>query len=187
MRELVEAARGGDRRAQRALFDRFLNPLMAYCMLSANHDREMAMDLTQETFSRAFLNLGKLKEPDRFKGWLFSIAANVCRTRGVQASRQRKLHESLVLLAQVGPMEDDKHIREIRAATVRKVLESVQDEKLKKIAMLKYTEPEHTTREIANKLGIPHGTVTVSLSRFRARVKARLARAISEVEEVRHV
>ena len=35
-----------------------------------------AEDLTQEIFIQAFKNLSKLKAPDRFRSWLFSIALN---------------------------------------------------------------------------------------------------------------
>ena len=183
MRELVEAARGGDRGAHRALFDRFQRPLMGYCMLSTNGDRELAMDLTQETFSKAFLNLDRLDDAERFKGWLFTIAANVCRTQGAKTIRQQQLHQHLALAMDVEPVGEDKRARELRIAAVQDVLESIEDEKLKSIVTLKYTEPEHTTRQIAEKLGIPHGTVTVTLSRFRARMKGRFVAALLEVEE----
>ena len=52
------------------------------------------------------------------------------------------------------------------------------------IAMLKYREPEHTTRQIAEQLGIPHGTVTVKLMRFRAAVRRELACELLDAEEV---
>jgi len=186
MRELVEAARNGDRRAQRALFDRFRRPLMGYCMLSANGDRELAMDLTQETFGKAFTNLDRLQDADRFKGWLFTIAANVCRTQGAKAIRQKRLHERFALVLDAEPPAEDKLGRELRISAVQNVLDSIEDDKLRKIVTLKYTEPEHTTREIASKLDIPHGTVTVTLSRFRARMKGRFAAALLEVEEACH-
>jgi len=36
-----------------------------------------AQDLTQETFIRAFRNITKLKQADKFKPWIFSIAINL--------------------------------------------------------------------------------------------------------------
>lgn len=186
MQAQVAAARQGDRRAQRALFERYRRPLLAYCLLSANGDRELAMDLMQETFSRAFLKLDRLQHDARFKGWLFTIAANVCRSQGARTSRQRELQERFVLALEAEPPPEDKAARERRIAIVREVLDGMADDKQRAIARLKYTEPEHTTRQIAAALGIPHGTVTVSLSRLRARMKARLAAALLEVEEAPH-
>ena len=36
-----------------------------------------AEDMTQETFIRAFQNLHQLKEPEKFPGWLRTIAENI--------------------------------------------------------------------------------------------------------------
>ncbi len=40
-------------------------------------NRSDAEDLAQETFIRAYLKFGTLKEPAKFKGWLMSIARNL--------------------------------------------------------------------------------------------------------------
>ena len=50
-------------------------------------DREEAMDLCQDTFMKAFRELGTLKDRDHFSAWLYRIAHNTCfsrmrRTRG---------------------------------------------------------------------------------------------------------
>ena len=63
---------------------------------------------------------------------------------------------------------------------VQQILEGVPDPTLKQIVTLKYGEPEHTTREISASLGIPHGTVTVKLMRFRDAVKRELCRRLVE-------
>lgn len=36
-----------------------------------------ALDLTQTTFSRVYENLGDLREPEKFGGWLLTIARNI--------------------------------------------------------------------------------------------------------------
>lgn len=36
-------------------------------------------DIVQESFLRAYLSLDRLRDPDRFPGWLAGIVANVCR------------------------------------------------------------------------------------------------------------
>ena len=78
-------------------------------------------------------------------------------------------------------LEHDVHLespdtveRTQRDEVVRRALESIEGEPMRSIALLKYTDPEHTTRQIAEKLGIPHGTVTVTLVRFRKKFKAHL-------------
>jgi RNA polymerase sigma-70 factor (ECF subfamily) len=39
-----------------------------------------AQDLAQETFVRAYIALGRFREGSRFEPWLYTIAANVCRS-----------------------------------------------------------------------------------------------------------
>lgn len=56
-----------------------------------------ALDLTQMTFSRVYENLGDLREPEKFGGWLLTIARNLLH-RFVQ-NRQRER-------AVVAPMPD---------------------------------------------------------------------------------
>lgn len=178
----IDAARSGDPVALRRLFDRYQPRVMGYCMLSANGDRDLAMDLTQETFTRAFKSLHSLAEDHRFTGWLFTIAANVCRTQGAKAKRRQEILDSFALELEV-EIGDDKEARERRIAAVHTVLGEIDDPVVREIALLKYTEPEHTTRQIAAKLGIPHGTVTVKLMRFRAAIRKRMLVALLDVEE----
>lgn len=139
------------------------------------------MDLTQETFTRVFSRLDTLRDPDRFTGWLFAIAANVCRTQLSRAGRARELVDAFALEQDRHVQADDARARERRIALVQRLLAKIEDRTLRKIVNLKYAEPEHTTRQIAAQLDIPHGTVTVKLSRFRAAVRRDLARALLEV------
>jgi RNA polymerase sigma-70 factor (ECF subfamily) len=176
---LVEQGQAGDQRALRALFDRFQRRVFAQCLIASKGDRDAALDLTQETFVRAFRSLESLDAPEKLGGWLASIAANLCRTRGAQDLKRREVLSGYAL-EQDAPAPSDAAGREERIATVRRVLEKVEDPLLQQIVQLKYGEPEHTTRAIAAKLAIPHGTVTVKLMRFRAAIKRDLVRALVE-------
>jgi RNA polymerase sigma-70 factor (ECF subfamily) len=57
------------------LIDRFQGDIyrMIYYRVRARMDAE---DLTQDVFIRAYRNIFRLREPDRFRGWLFTIAVN---------------------------------------------------------------------------------------------------------------
>lgn len=72
--------------------------------------------------------------------------------------------------------------REARIAVVQRALADITDDTVRKIATLRYTEPEHTTQAIADKLGIPPGTVTVKLMRFRAAIRRDLMRHLLAVD-----
>jgi RNA polymerase sigma-70 factor, ECF subfamily len=51
----------------------------------------MVQDLTQESFLRAYRNLARLKEPERFGAWIVGIARHVARER--KRSLRRDRHE----------------------------------------------------------------------------------------------
>ena len=72
---LVTSARNGDRAAFGRLADLFWGDIfrMVYYRTFSRMDAE---DLTQEIFIRAFAKLPKLKETEKFKPWLYSIAVN---------------------------------------------------------------------------------------------------------------
>ena len=73
--ELVKQARDGSRRAFNQLIDRYQGDIhrMIYYRIRARMDAE---DLTQDVFVRAFRSISRLREPERFRGWLYTIAVN---------------------------------------------------------------------------------------------------------------
>lgn len=75
---LVLGARNGDRSAFAELYDRRARLIRAICY-DATRDLHAAADLTQEVFLRAYQNLGRLNDPQRFAAWLVGIARQVCR------------------------------------------------------------------------------------------------------------
>jgi RNA polymerase sigma-70 factor, ECF subfamily len=52
-------------------------------------DREEALDLTQNTFVKAYENLDRLSNPSFFSSWLYKIALNECRMRFRRQARRR--------------------------------------------------------------------------------------------------
>ena len=180
--QLVVRAQGGDRLATSALFETFKQSIMNYCFMHANGDRDHAKDLTQETFVRAFSKLSTLRDPARFRAWLYAIAHRICQNQGNSTTRYRQVLDAFELEMDVQLDGEDKLSRERRIQCVRELVANLADDQLRAIVQLKYTEPEHTTREIAAKLNIPHGTVTVKLMRFRAAIKQRLIVALRQVQ-----
>ncbi len=74
-RDLIAKARRGHVEPFNVLISRWEKRVFNY-LLKLVRDREDALDLTQEVFLKAFQNLGKLDDPDRFGPWLFRIAHN---------------------------------------------------------------------------------------------------------------
>ena len=74
-RDLVAKARRGDVEAYNLLVSRWERRIYNYALRLVG-DREDALDLTQETFLKAYQNLRKLDDAGRFTPWLFRIAHN---------------------------------------------------------------------------------------------------------------
>ncbi len=75
---LVEKSRAGSETAFAQIVDLFHEDIfrMIYSRIRSQMDTE---DLTQDVFVQAYKNILKLKDVNRFKSWLFSIAMNKVR------------------------------------------------------------------------------------------------------------
>lgn len=73
--ELVRASAAGDRMAFAGIYDRYADRLHDFCagMLS---DRDGAADCVQDVFCIAATRLPQLRDPDKLRPWLYSIARN---------------------------------------------------------------------------------------------------------------
>jgi len=74
---LVDRASGGDREAFGELYDRYVRPVYRhmYCMVN---DRQLAEDLTAQTFLQALQAIGRYEERGiPLRAWLLRIARNL--------------------------------------------------------------------------------------------------------------
>lgn len=76
--DLVRLARDGDPVAFRLLVERH-QPMVRARAAGLCANASDVDDIMQEAFLRAFIALDRLREPDRFAGWLAGIVLNVCR------------------------------------------------------------------------------------------------------------
>ena len=77
--DLVRLARVGDPVAFRLLVERYQAMVRARARQLGPGPGDVD-DIMQESFLHAFLALDKLRDPDRFAGWLAGIVFNVCRS-----------------------------------------------------------------------------------------------------------
>src|SRR5712691_5833923 len=78
--DLVRQALSGDKAAFGALVQRH-RPMAARLAGRMLADPAAAEDVAQEACLYAFLELGQLRQPERFAAWLYGIAVNLCRLR----------------------------------------------------------------------------------------------------------
>jgi RNA polymerase sigma factor (sigma-70 family) len=75
--ELVASIVAGDPEGLAAAYDRYSGPLFGYCQ-SLLREPDDAADAVQDTFVIAASKLGGLRDPERLRAWLFTVARNEC-------------------------------------------------------------------------------------------------------------
>lgn len=144
------------------LVDRYKQRVFALCfrMLGQRQDAE---DAAQETFVRLLKNLSRWDQGRDFEPWLFTIAANRCRTM-LAARKRRPTPQTLV-----APIAD----RTPSPAPARQLSEEV-NLALRRLrheyrqAFVLFHEQELSYEEIAAILNRPLGTVKTWIHRARA-------------------
>jgi RNA polymerase sigma-70 factor (ECF subfamily) len=97
---VVAAAVGGDERAFRTLVELHYDGCLRYAMRML-HNRSDAEDVVQETFVRVYRGLGSYREQGRFRGWLYRILVNQCRSANGNAG-----HKAVLVSADDAPESD---------------------------------------------------------------------------------
>jgi len=115
---LAGKAQNGDRVAFEQLVSLFYEEIfrMVYYRTQSRMDAE---DLTQEIFLLVFKNLSRLKDIDRFRPWIFSIAVN----------KVRDFHRKnrILSLFSFSSREDDPDISDTEATDEPGVLQQLMD------------------------------------------------------------
>jgi RNA polymerase sigma-70 factor, ECF subfamily len=95
---LVSRVLGGDRRAFDDLIARYQRQAVAvsYRLLGNTQD---ALEVTQDSFLKAFTSLASLQKPDAFGGWFMRIVSNL----SLNYRRSRKVRTQLPLDDMLGP------------------------------------------------------------------------------------
>lgn len=170
---LVLRAIDGDQKAFADIMDRYKDAIY-YMLLKMVSNKEDAMDLTVETFARAFEKLDSYKPEFAFSTWLFRLASN----GSIDYIRRKKLN--VVSLDHLFNKEGEDKSSIMRSDILNpeeKSIRKQQDKLLKEIVdklpnryriliNLYYFE-ELSVEEIALQLDLPRNTVKGQLSRGR--------------------
>ncbi len=130
----------------------------------------VAEDLAQEVFLTALQKGGQIREPERVRGWLYTVARNA-----YLASRRAAKTAPVVTLTEPGelPEETDRasHLDFDEERLQQALAELPPDYRV--VLMMFYFE-ELSYREIADQLHLPLGTVMSRLSRAKSQLKSKL-------------
>jgi RNA polymerase sigma-70 factor (ECF subfamily) len=159
---------GRQQRVQRLVDEHYVSLYRyAYRLSGSAADAE---DLTQETFCKAQVNLGQLRDPGRAKSWLFCILRNVYLQK---ARAERKRH--------CVPLGDLNELPEPSPAPLLPVEPEQLQQALNELPegfrtpLILYYFKDFGYREIAQQMDLPLGTVMSRLARAKAHLRARLA------------
>jgi RNA polymerase sigma-70 factor (ECF subfamily) len=171
----IEEAKGGDKNAFSFLIDKYQKQIFHF-IYQFFRDYQLSLEITQETFLRAFKFLHTYDSDKKFSTWLYSIAKNLCIDEMKRHSRAVTIPIAEVKnkegVTEGNPLyfQKDPDSAMIRHQEGDALLEAVNKlpEKYRMVITLCYFE-EMTYEEIADVVDIPISTVKVRI--FRAKKK----------------
>ena len=177
--QTVEAAQAGDEGAFEALFRAHRDSIFSIAMHYL-HDRDVAEDVTQDAFVRAWDQLSKLREPAAFGGWLRAMTINMVRDHFRSKHDEDPLDDDHPLPSG-GDGPDRSVARDEQQQAVREAILGLPDHQRVLVSM-HYLEGR-SIQEIMDAMRLPKGTVVSRLSRGRENLRRRLAPYIDDVGE----
>ena len=182
--DLVSRARAGDMRAFRMIVSRYEATIAAVVIGMLGPGGE-ADDVGQETFVRLFRSLDQFRGDAALSTYLTRIAMNLSlnelKRRKRRSHRFLRIDESAgVEIRDPGAGADAQVAEEERARAVRAAIDRL-DEKHRAVVTLRMIEGL-STRETAEVLEIPEGTVLSRLARGRKKLEGELEEWMHEDE-----
>lgn len=168
-------ARLGDLSAFRSLYEE-VRPGLHNVVRRLCGDDDLAQEIVQRAFVRAYENLGELREDLAFSGWMRRIALNLLRDHWRRDNRSGDLPDD----DDPGALQDPSPGPEVLLEDhqVRDHLEQALADlpELFRIPVVLHYIDDRSVEEVANLLDIPRGTVLSRLSRARGRLRDILTR-----------
>jgi RNA polymerase sigma-70 factor (ECF subfamily) len=141
---------------------------VAYSVL---RNREDAEEVAQEAFAKAYRNFSKLRDRGRFRAWLVRITWRLAIDKQ-RASKRRTVREQIHVEASEKDLCVDTTVTQELTKRVWQAIDGLP-EKLRSVTILAGIE-EYNTREVAELLGLPEGTVKSRLYEARQRLRKEL-------------
>lgn len=121
-------------------------------LLRVSGDREVAFDLTQETFLRLYRAAGSLRAPEKARTWIFTVALNVFRDHRRRCARRPELLAAEPVAAGESPEEAVVQAMDLEVAIARLGADHAT------ALVLRFYEGM-SLEQVARVTGVPVGTV----------------------------
>lgn len=126
-------------------------------------------DIEQEVYIRTFKNLDKYKEEGKFKSWISTITANLCRdymkSSYFRHSQDSLTEEDMIQIKDERESIEDAFIRKQRQKQIMDAIDNLKPKFREVIIMYEMQDMDY--EQIAKKINCPIGTVRSRL--FNAR------------------
>ncbi|MEM6992968.1 MAG: sigma-70 family RNA polymerase sigma factor [Myxococcota bacterium] len=178
---LYSAWADGDRARGAELVGRYLHVVWRFFANKAPQSADVE-DLVATTFERCARSLGTLQKPDRFRSYLYGIAANVLRDH---VRKRRPTGSDSLLEVAVADLSPSPSAVAVHRQQERLLLEALRAVSLEHQLVLELSLFEDLSRaEIAEVLALPPGTVAGRLRRARILLEERI-HTLAENPELR--
>jgi RNA polymerase sigma-70 factor (ECF subfamily) len=168
--ELIRRCQQNDRSAQKVLFEKYANKMMATCMRYCKN-QEDAKDLLHEGFYKVLTKIDKFKGNSKIDTWMTRIFINLALNKTREGRYKYNHYEYDPKLEQ--PSEDEpEDSRQVEAHEVLKALKELPEKY--RLVLNMYAVDGMSHKEIASKLGISVGSSKSRLSRGRVMLNALL-------------
>ena len=173
--KLIQRVLDGDDTAFSALVKKHQKSVHALAWRKTG-DFHVAEEITQDTFLKAYQNLSTLKEPQKFAGWLYVIAANYCKmwmrkkrlsTQSLEDTSSAELEKATYSGYVIS--ENERTTAEAQREVVKKLLATLQESD--RIVITLYYLGGMTYEEISEFLGVSVSAIKNRLYRARQRLK----------------
>lgn len=160
--EIIQKVRTSDRNLYAIIIDRYQKKLVRYAN-NLTKDENKAVDIVQESFIKAFINLNNFNAEKKFSSWIYRIVHNQAINIGKKYQKETPLLDDWDFKSDEN-IEDEFQKKETKEG-VAKCLENIP---------LLYAEPmtlyyieEKSYEEISDILKIPMGTVATRINRAK--------------------
>ena len=172
--KLVSQTLSGDRDAFGVLVHKYQEMVYAYAFQKVRNEED-AQDVTQEVFWRAYHGLYQLRQPHRFRSWLYTIMSNECKRRLMNVIKTRRRETALadatdhalgIEPAYAAPTEGWR-------VDLEQALSELSDDN--RIAVSMFYMGDRSLKEISEFLGVSVNTVKGKLYRARQQLGSALS------------
>jgi len=169
LNEVIKGCQRHDRRAQKALYDKYASLMLGICVRYAK-DKQEAEDVMQDGFIKIFSSIDQFSEQGSFEGWMKRIMVNTA----ISNYRKNLKHYYQVDIDEpnIKAISDNWEPSEYSHEELMGVIKSLPEGY--KMVFNLYAIEGYKHKEIADMLGIDETTSKSQYSRAKKQIQSKL-------------